>query len=223
MDGADGSAMINIVANYYKPGPATNPGELQYRICKPEVRPESYHYPGAGRWYVADNYVYGNSRVTADNWDGGVQFEEDVRFEDVRANKPFPVAPITQQSAEQAYELVLAHAGATLPRRDSVDVRIIQAVRTGKPTFGNGIIDFPTDVGGWAEYKSLIAPADGDNDGMPDEWEIGYDLDPNDASDNSSDKDGDGYTNIEEYLNDTNPTEYIDYTKPENNKHSLHR
>ena len=222
MDGADGSAMINIVANYYKPGPATNPGEIQYRVCKPEIRPDGYRYPGTGKWYVADNYVHGYPDVTANNWDGGVQFEvSGVKIEDVRAKVPIPVVSITQQTAEEAYELVLAHAGATLPRRDPVDVRIMESVRTGKPTFGNGIIDFPADVGGWPEYKSLPAPADSDNDGMPDEWEIKYHLIPDDATDGNMDKDGDGYTNVEEYLNDTDPTEYIDYTKPENNKHSL--
>ena len=56
---------------------------------------------------------------------------------------------------------------------------------------------------------------------MPDEWEIRYSLDPSDASDNAKDKDGDGYTNIEEYLNGTNPTEFVDYTKPENNINTL--
>ena len=48
---------------------------------------------------------------------------------------------------------------------------------------------------------------------MPDEWEKKYGLDANNADDNASDKDGDGYTNIEEYLNGTDPTEFVDYTQ----------
>ena len=40
---------------------------------------------------------------------------------------------------------------------------------------------------------------DDDDDGMPDDWESARGLDPNTADD-SSDDDGDGYTNIEEYL-----------------------
>ncbi len=58
---------------------------------------------------------------------------------------------------------------------------------------------------------------------MPDDWEKKYGLDANKADDNSSDKDGDGYTNVEEYLNGTDPTEFVDYTKPENNINSLEK
>jgi hypothetical protein len=56
---------------------------------------------------------------------------------------------------------------------------------------------------------------------MPDEWEKKFNLNPADPTDNTKDKDGDGYTNIEEYLNSTNPTEFVDYTKPENNINTL--
>jgi len=52
---------------------------------------------------------------------------------------------------------------------------------------------------------------------MPDAWEIRYGLDASNAKDSSTDNDGDGYTNIEEYLNGTYPAEFVDYTKPENN------
>jgi len=65
------------------------------------------------------------------------------------------------------------------------------------------------------------APLDSDGDGMPDEWEQKYGFSPSDASNASKDKDGDGYTNIEEYLNGTDPTEFVDYTKPENNVNTL--
>ena len=80
-----------------------------------------------------------------------------------------------------------------------------------RPAFGNGIIDTPADVGGWPEYKSAPAQADTDHDGMPDEWEKKYGFKPNDPSDGATDKDGDGYTNVEEWLNGTDPTQYVDY------------
>ena len=64
---------------------------------------------------------------------------------------------------------------------------------------------------------SAPAPADTDHDGMPDKWEIENGLNPQDASDGSRDKDGDGYTNLEEYLNGTSPAEFVDYTQPDNN------
>jgi hypothetical protein len=234
IDGGDGSSQVNIVANYLKPGPATTSPALRYRICKIDGRSRRYEYPGFGKWYVADNYVHENPKVTADNWAGGVQYaparkdkDEVVPMgteKDVRVHKPFPAAPVSQQSAPQAYELVLAHAGASLPRRDAVDLRVLESVRTGKPTFKSGIIDSPAEVGGWPEYKPGDGPdVDTDGDGIPDWWERKYGLDPNDPSDGAKDSSGDGYTNLEKYLNGTDPTRFVDYTKPENNKNLFHQ
>jgi pectate lyase len=109
-----------------------------------------------------------------------------------------------------------------LPKRDTVDERIVKIVRTGKPTYKNGIIDVPSDVGGWPDYKSTAAPVDSDHDGMPDEWEKQFSLKSNDASDGPEDADDDGYTNVEEWLNGTDPIQFVDYSRPENNKNSLH-
>ena len=91
--------------------------------------------------------------------------------------------------------------GATRPVRDAVDQRIIQSVR--KRT--GSIIDSPKQVGGWPEYRTGNLPADSDGDGMPDKWEKKHHLNPNDPTDANRDNDGDGYTNIEEFLNDINP------------------
>jgi pectate lyase len=97
---------------------------------------------------------------------------------------------------------VLAGAGATLPVRDTVDKRVTEMVRTGKVTLsGKGIIKDPNQVGGWPQYKAGEASVDSDHDGMPDEWEKQHGLDPKDISDGAKDRDGDGYTNVEEYLN----------------------
>ena len=62
--------VVNMVANYYKPGPATRPGNVTYRIINPSSRNKADDF---GKWYVAENIVHGNPAVTADNWDGGVQ------------------------------------------------------------------------------------------------------------------------------------------------------
>ena len=93
------------------------------------------------------------------------------------------------------------YAGATLPKRDGVDLRIIADVRnrTGH------IIDSQTQVGGWPNLESAPAFIDSDNDGLPDDWEIKHGLDPTNNLDNNLDNDGDGYTNIEEWLNGTIP------------------
>jgi len=228
VDGGDASSMVNIVGNYYKPGPAVNEGASRYRICRPQHLDMHSEAQRDGKWYVAENFVAGNPRVTSDNWAGGVQFddveaEEEIRalMKKVRATAPAPAPHVTQQSAKKAYALVLAQAGATLPKRDPVDKRIIKIVRTGKPTYKNGIIDIPSDVGGWPQYETAPAPADSDHDGMPDAWEKRFGLNSNDPSDGPKDADNDGYTNVEEWLNRTDPTQFVDYRIGENNRSSL--
>ncbi len=197
---------INMVANYYKYGPATKSG-VRFRIVEPS--------DGAGKWYVEENYVTGSPVITANNWAGGVQGS--YRAESlVRAYEPHPYIPITQHSAEEAFQRVLEYAGATLPRRDPVDARIIQDVINGTaayegsayekansvpdPSLLCGIIDSQKEVGGWPELFSLPAPADGDHDGMPDYWENANGLNPADPADRNLLND-EGYTRLEVYLN----------------------
>ena len=217
--GGDGDVRVNLVNNYYKPGPATREN-VRARVANPSEGEQP------NNWWIAGNFMVGSPEVTADNW-RGVHLSGDLAVEDIRADKPFEAAPVTTQSAPEAYELFFKQAGATLPRRDSLDTRIVEETRTGTAHFGGkygegkGIIDSPATVGGWPELKTLPAPAESDGDGMPDEWEVKYGLNSHDASDGSKDKDGDGYTNVEEYLNGTDPTVFVDYTRPENNINTL--
>jgi hypothetical protein len=186
----------NLVANYYKSGPATVGGSVRYRIANP--------YDEIGKWYITGNFVAGYPAVTEDNWNGGVQGFGPGK---IRVNVPHPWAPVLTHKATQAYILVLAHAGAVLPRRDSVDQRIAEEVRTDVTTYGGiwgagkGIIDSQSEVGGWPELNTYDIPVDDDHDGMADEWEIVQGLNPTDPEDRSGDIDGDGYTNLENYLN----------------------
>ena len=202
---------INMVANYYKPGPATRSG-VRDRIVEPSARTSD----DKGSWYVGENVVVGTPEVTEDNWEGvdGSDY--------IRLDSPWPAMAIDQETPEEAYRVILEHAGCSLPNRDAIDRRIIEEVRTGIATYGeNGIITTPSDVGGWPTLATGPAPEDSDSDGMPDAWESRYGLDPSDASDGPKDKDGDGCTNVEEYLNGTDPTEFVDYTNPENNVSTL--
>jgi pectate lyase len=218
---------INMVANYYKPGPATGSDAVRRRIVSPSSRDGANDF---GRWYVAENYMHGDPEVTADNWTGGVQLQGgDQSIEVVKLDAPWEAMPIHEQTAEEAYRLVLQHAGASLPKRDPIDTRIIEEVRTGTARFGEtyggggrGIIDSQETVGGWPGLASQAAPPDTDGDGMPDVWEIRNRLDPHDPADGSDDLDGDGYSNVEEYLNGTDPTVSVDYKNPENNVNTLH-
>ena len=181
---------INMVANYYKPGPATE-SDVRDRIVEPSARSAD----DKGSWYVAGNSLEGSPEVTADNGKGvdGSDY--------VKLAEPWAAMPINQQTPQNAYQAVLAHAGCSFPTRDAIDTRIIEEVRTGTAAFGdNGIIDSPGDVGGWPELESAPAPADSDQDGMPDKWERANGLDPNDPIDRNEVAD-DGYTMLEKYLN----------------------
>jgi len=201
---------FNIVANYYKPGPATRPGEVMYRIANPSFRSEV----DFGKWYIADNIVEGNEKVSANNWNGGVQTK--ISFEKIKLEIPWESMPITQQTAKEAYKTVLDNVGANLPKRDSIDERILKEVSGGYATFEGvsykkehqvadttkvcGIIDTQNDVGGWPELESTLAPNDTDHDGMPDDWEKKNELNPNNPDDRNAIA-SDGYTMLEKYLN----------------------
>ncbi|WP_332367679.1 hypothetical protein [Spirosoma telluris] len=233
-DGGDYTAMYNIINNYYKPGPQTpKDSPIGYRILKPESGRSKLDHREFGRAYVNGNIVEGHDKVTKDNWDGGVQIEDMPNAGQYTASikwkEPLPMPKLTILSAQQAYEYVLANAGAALPKRDPVDTRILEQVRTGKITYKegvklpetqfkhrrlpidsykNGIITDPMQVGGYPEYKGTPY-VDSDMDGMPDTWETKNGLNPKDASDASLDKNKDGYTNIEDYLNSVVPIQSV--------------
>lgn len=111
--------------------------------------------------------------------------------------------PVATISAAEAYRQVLESAGCTLPVRDGVDQRIVADVKAKRTR----IVSEPAEVGGWPELPSGTPPADSDHDGMPDEWERRNQLQANSPGDASADVDRDGYTNIEEFLNGTDPQE----------------
>lgn len=227
IDGGDYTAMYNIINNYFKPGPATpTDNNVGHRILKPESGRSKLKYHVYGRTYVHGNVMEGYDAITKDNWAGGVQVEEqgntDGYTEAMKWNKPLPMPEMTIIPTLDAKAYVLANAGATLPRRDAVDTRIVKQVATGKiepidgvklpetqfkhrrmpiDSYKIGIITDPAQVGGYPEYKGTPYK-DSDNDGIPDAWEVKNGLNPNDASDSARpSKKNKGYTNIEDYLN----------------------
>jgi hypothetical protein len=231
-DGGDYKALYNIINNYYKPGPLTpKDSPVGYRILKPESGRSKLPYVVFGRVHMEGNIVEGNERVTKDNWDGGVQIEgkdgnemdletAKTYFAKMRYDKPHPMAKISILPTRTAYNYVLENVGATLPKRDPVDTRVIEQVRTGKisylknvtlpstqfehrrlpiDSYKQGIITDISQVGGYPDYKGTPYK-DSDKDGMPDDWETKNGLNPNDPSD-ASKYTSTGYTNIENYLN----------------------
>jgi hypothetical protein len=85
--------------------------------------------------------------------------------------------------------------------RDAVDQRVVENVRNRR----GKLIDSQEQVGGWPALRNAPAPADQDRDGMPDAWEKAHGLNPTDPADRNADRDGDGYTNLDEYLNSLCP------------------
>jgi hypothetical protein len=137
-------------------------------------------------------------------------------------DKPFPTAEVPLQTAAEAYDAVLDHAGATLPKRDVVDRRVIENVRKGTVSDGTkqGIITDVKQVDGYPEYKGE-AVKDRDADGIPGWWKKKYGLDPDDPSEAAKDCNGDGYTNMEKYINGLDPTRKVDWKDLRNNRDPL--
>ena len=178
-------AFVNIIGNYLKPGPSTtNPRALRMRLL-----------PSGSKVFLEDNAYEEDGSI--------IDPMRKSRLVEIK-NAPQPVsAPafsgsgVRVLSASVAKDLVLAEAGAIWPQRDAIDRRLVQDFfnETGE------MIDSPREVGGWPEPPTSEAPVDGDRDGMPDNWELQQGLNPHNGSDNNLDADGDGYTNIEEYIN----------------------
>jgi hypothetical protein len=163
-------------------------------------------------------------------------------FPSMRADEPFTMPQFPIMTAKEAYDFVLDHAGATLPKQDIVDQRIIHQVRTGevyydkkadsrnyyqceqrktpKDSYKQGIITDVSQVGGYPEYKGT--PYKNTNgDGIPDAWKKKYGFDINDPNVANGDMNGDGYTNVEKYINGIDPTKKVDWKDPKNNHDTL--
>ena len=188
---------INVVNNYYKAGPASR--EL-LSVVKMQC-PDSGVF---GKWHVDGNLLEthlgtkrGKDLITIDDRGRSVS--------SVLVERPVHFAPVHTDTPELAYEKVLNQAGAIQPKRDSHDERIIREVRSGRTTFGDGIISSQSEVGGWPELRSAPAPVDSDADGLPDAWERRHNPNHDLSWGSGADADDDGYTNIEEYLNGTDP------------------
>ncbi len=204
-----GGRRINMVNNYYKYGPATS---KKARIVNPTTKcGNCTHSPGGtvepGKFYIAGNYVYGSTAVTNDNWQG-VDPDESNKKDLCKAAARWTdglTALKNEQTAADAYETVLAKAGCSLSR-DAVDTRIVNEVRNGNYTYTgsngskNGLIDTQSDVGGWPELKAAEKPLDTDYDGIPDEWETAFGLNPNDPGDARTATLVTGHTNLDVYL-----------------------
>ncbi len=223
---------VNIVNNYYKPGPGTPTSYKGKRIAGLGIRTNAYvaQYPDYapalhiwGKYYVDGNVNSKYSDVTNDNWTYGIYNQITASDCDgtytqktkdtIRLTTPIPYITTTTHTAAEAYERVLAYAGASLSR-DSFDELMVSDTRNGTATYtGNGLSsgfvnsqndNKPSDASSswsaWPTLNGTSAPTDSDGDGMPDDWEQANGLNKNNASDGALVA-ANGYTNVENYLN----------------------
>jgi pectate lyase len=176
-----GNVQVNYVSNYFKPG--VNTGKADWFI-------DTKDEPVAV--YVEGNQV--PQQITQPNSQQWI------------VRRRFPTPAITTTSAQTAYQQVLAQAGASCGlnsdgtfgiKRDTIDQRIVAEVMQGT----GHIINDPAEVGGWAVVAAGKVVPDRDRDGIPDAVETQSGLNPHDSSDESTDADGNGYTNLEDFLN----------------------
>jgi len=194
----------NIVNNYYKYGPNTAKN-VRYRIANP------YKLEGKipfGKFYINGNYVDGSPDVSRDNWKG-VDMNKGTEADKQKAkvNSAFGAIAMPLQSAEAAFLSVLSHVGASLPKRDTLDERIVKDVqnRSGRIIDVQGGFPHGTPydktINAWPALKQGVAPKDTDMDGMPDDWEVKQNLNPKNSSDGNLYTLTKNYTNVEVYLN----------------------
>lgn len=209
---------LNMVNNYYKHGPASSyagkdptPGNKANRLVRIDQDTASWNKGYRSKHYIEGNYLSNYPQITQDNWWCGVQFN----YSDTALMKGMyraadcspevkAILPSTEETAEQAFERVIAEAGACAPRRDWQDARIaeetLNGTASGKGSKGkDGIIDNPQAVGGWPLLTG-IPYTDTDGDGIPDTWETAHGLNPDDAADGAQITES-GYSNLELYIN----------------------
>jgi pectate lyase len=195
---AEGTTFVNVVGNTYVAGPsrAGSAREVVVNPTKdtPVGLPHIYLRGNLGPSYTSTDAGAGEdewSALTGSATDGAQPAPTDYRVDEA-----YETCLDDGDTATAAYAEVMAEAGATAPRRDAVDQRVLLEVRTK----GGGIIDDPMDVGGYPQMQSGSPPPDRDGDGIPDTWEAVRGLDPDDPTDAQADRNDDGYPNIEEYL-----------------------
>jgi hypothetical protein len=203
-----GAHEVNFVNNYYRPGAASH-----YFYA---LNATYGNFPGTQQYYFAGNVMPGyfglnnqsSGRTTSTENGGSLPTNYSPWV-----NSPFFPSYASIETATNAYKRVLSDVGCNQPGIDDHDARVIRETIDGTYTYSGSVSNIPglpdsqDDVGGWENYPALQRPAgwDSDHDGLPNWWEIIKGLNPNstsgDFSDGNGDPDGDGFTNLEDYLN----------------------
>lgn len=198
-----GKSLINVINNYYLPGPATSftPNFVKFNYNDKRAK-------GIGNWFISGNVMHNDRKSSINNKHAInlIELPSELTL-NILKTESFEIdryAKLKTQKAARALASVLKEVGAKLPRRDNVDFRIIKSVNQQlngiKNTERSGIIDSPNEVGGWPKYNSKYQILDKDHDGMADSWEVKMKLNPRKSSDRNK-KNSKGYTMLELYLN----------------------
>ncbi len=209
---------VDWVGNYFKPGPLSDPKRLIVH---------NHFFKGFPQYPFDPPSIYMKGNMNSahphqDDWDMYTIHYAETKIPN-RFYRPTSMnealIPVTILSTPKIFPSLLNDAGANvrldhlgewITNQDKVDQRIIKDVINGT---GEGILyegnrvhySDPQQVGGYPDMHDAQPYKDTDHDGMPDAWEEQYQFTVNDPSDNHDDPDGDGYTNIEEFLNGTDP------------------
>jgi hypothetical protein len=179
---------LNLVNNWWRSGPETT---TPY-FWDPDT---SADYPT----------LFSGTVYESGNVGDGIAIARNAPYTVYRTAPGCPVS-VAPTSAADAYARVLSTVGAVRPVRDSVDQRLVDNVRgrTGRFVNGTGQVGPNPD---WPALAGGAMPADADNDGMADGWESAmFGTTARGAvATSTGDFDGDGYTDVEEYLNGTDP------------------
>ena len=181
---------VNYANNYYKYGPATKP-TLRSRIFQLS-NPTKDGKTGEEQFYFNGNYVYGYSDVTNDNQKGLVNPEYATQLTSPLSMGNYELTN-PSETAEQAYDAVLNDVGATIPKRDAIDARIINDVKnqTGR------IINNADEVGGVIQTETTTRTFE-----IPSEWKTSKGMSNYSETDIVPGGTWAGYTWIEAYVND---------------------
>ncbi len=177
-----GPSYANIIANYFIAGPETG---------------------------TTPSFIRGNLNFNV-YADGNLEdFDRDGILDGLPVHPldQSPVVPVASRytypevatllTAQEAYNHVVAYSGASL-YRDAADEYVFTELAS-HGTVGAHIFN-ESEMGGVGTLQGGLAPKDTDLDGMPDWWESAAGTNPA-VADNNLDLDGDGYTNIENYVN----------------------
>jgi len=197
---------VNFVGNYYRPGGAST---IFFAL-----NAQYDNFPGTQQYYFTKNVMPGHFDENSQTSGRQVSAGTPQGYEPWVQSAFFP-SYATIQSAGDSFKNVLSDVGCTQPVFDDHDVRVVKETLNGTTTYKGsvsgkpGLPDNEADVGGYESYPTTTREAtwDSDGDGLPDGWEVGEGIKPNDnrgRNGANGDANGDGEDNYDKFerLND---------------------